>query len=532
MLVRLLPYVLFVALGIQQFSQQKFDLRAKDGQNYVTSVKSQQGGTCWTHGALAAIESNLLISGKWAELGIAGEADLAEYHLDWWCGFNQHNNDDLSPVTGDGLTVHNGGDYMVTSAYISRGEGPIKELEMDPYSSAPERRSAIYKYFYVRDIEWYDVQENFNNIYAIKQALKTHGAIGTCMCYSADFIVDFIHYQPNTSLLEPNHAIAIVGWDDTIVTPGKYPGAWICKNSWGPTWGLDGYFWISYYDKYSIRHPEMGAVSFQNTEELHYANVYYHDYHGWRDTFQGVSKAFNKFIGVSNEVLSSVSFYTTADNSNCNVEIYDEFINGDLSGLLTSQQTFISKKGFHTIDLNNVQELSEGDDFYISVEFSSGGHAYDRTSEIPVLLGVDSPEFTSVTSTSSPDQSYYFQDGIWKDMYDYDHSANFCIKGLTTVATNLGEDSYELPNGFLLKQNYPNPFNPATNIIFILPEKSFVKLEVFDILGNKITTLVEDELSSGKYSTAFNGEGISAGIYIYRFTTRNFTIAKKMILVK
>ena len=183
----------------------------------------------------------------------------------------------------------------------------------------------------------------------------------------------------------------------------------------------------------------MGAVSFQDVEPFTYDHIYYHDYHGWRDTKIDCTKAFNAYIAIENDLLKAVSFFTAADNVDYTVKIYDRFESGILQDELSSQSNHINYTGFHTIDLSTPVGFTSGDDFYIYLDLSTGGHPYDRTSEVPVLLGASGPSVI-VESTSQPGESYYYQGNDWHDLYKYkfedsqwDGTANFCMKGLTNL---------------------------------------------------------------------------------------------------
>lgn len=92
--------------------------------------------------------------------------------------------------------------------------------------------------------------------------------------------------------------------------------------------------------------------------------------------------------------------------------------------------------------------------------------------------------------------------------------------------------SNEMPTKFTLSQNYPNPFNPTTSISFSLPEASNVKLEVFNINGQVVTTLADGQFEAGVHQLTWDGRETASGMYFYKLTTNNFSETKKMLLLK
>ena len=93
-------------------------------------------------------------------------------------------------------------------------------------------------------------------------------------------------------------------------------------------------------------------------------------------------------------------------------------------------------------------------------------------------------------------------------------------------------DNGSLPTGFSLGQNFPNPFNPVTNISFSLPKTSAIKLEIYNVKGRKVATLVDDLLDEGQHIITWDGSKMASGVYLYRLEAGDFIETKKMTLLK
>ena len=103
----------------------------------------------------------------------------------------------------------------------------------------------------------------------------------------------------------------------------------------------------------------------------------------------------------------------------------------------------------------------------------------------------------------------------------------------TDIPVSISEENYNAPITFNLAQNYPNPFNPSTSIEYTVPSNEYVSLKVYDILGNEVALLVNEQKSAGNYEVKFNASNLSSGVYFYRLQTSSGVImTKKLMLLK
>jgi len=122
---------------------------------------------------------------------------------------------------------------------------------------------------------------------------------------------------------------------------------------------------------------------------------------------------------------------------------------------------------------------------------------------------------------------------VWDSIPDFRDRWNFGPKFPVKIlsVSDVNEKANQ-PNEFMLYQNYPNPFNPSTKIQYRLSESSKVLLKVYDLMGNEVSTLVNDVNSAGDYEISFDAVGLPSGLYFYSLSAGSFIETKKMLLLK
>lgn len=133
----------------------------------------------------------------------------------------------------------------------------------------------------------------------------------------------------------------------------------------------------------------------------------------------------------------------------------------------------------------------------------------------------------------------YWMDPVWKDssiatiaFIQNDGSKAIVNTSRHGMITGITPNTNEIPVKYSLNQNYPNPFNPTTRIEFNIPKDEYVTLNIYDILGNKVKTIVDGMHKAGQYNVMVDGTNLASGIYFYTLRTDNYAETKKMTLLK
>ena len=366
----------------------------------VTSVKDQLTcNTCWAFASLACFESKILIHGE-------GTYDLSEDNVkecEWY------------------HKCCNPSNFYRVANFLSQ-EGTVLESD-DPYQPFHNNNPPCgTKPFQQTLLDWRVIAGDYvPNTDVLKNYIYNEGPIYAALWiggspYNAAWKNEFSNYDGSYTLYKPwsdgtDHAVLIVGWDDSLTHAGG-SGGWICKNSWGTNWGgtcgygtQGGYFtiaydsaaigrWSSYVDQWG-KYDNSGGIA-------------YYDEGGWDYSWGYSSTTGWGLCGYGFMIdtkVSRVEFWTTDETTDVDVYIYDNFNGNDVSGLLwSSLDHAFSEAGYHGVAIVPPMTVMGMNSIYVVVKFTNKNYQY------PIASDNNGPTETAKTY-SSPDGS----SGSWFD---------------------------------------------------------------------------------------------------------------------
>lgn len=462
-------------------------------EGYVTPVKNQaNGGNCWAFAILGSLESCILkATGQTIILSDGNMKNLAS----------------LYSIYGWDMDTNKGGYDSMGLCYMTSWLGPVLESD-DLYDDKDVLSGVFDSVVHIQNI-LYLKRDNFTDNYAIKKAIMDYGAVCTPIYMTASYdssLGAYAQYFSGSHSLD--HAVVIVGWDDDIKiskAPGK--GAWIVRNSWGPNWGNDGYFYVSYYDTTCARVGVGDALcTFILNDTINYEKNYQYDIPGITDYFYNTTSTVwykNVFTSTEDEILAGVSTYFDTYTS-WNVSVL-------VNGVLKSEKSGSSPAGYFTIPLDNFIQLNAGDVFEVIFKIT-----VDEDAGVPI-------------SEAMSLNNYFYKENIsfisydgenWVDFYNLsgDYPGHYylsqvaCIKAFTILesinSTTLLDVSYVGMSKVNITATVFNQYGfkvGGGSVLFNL-SGDVINVDV----RNGIANLIYDfNIGSNNVSAEFNGVGFN-----------------------
>ena len=515
--------IVTIGTGIKSSSLKKqslpvsYDSRTK---NVITPIKDQGAlGSCWAFSAIKSAESSSILQG----FSTLSETDYSEAQLAWYTFTKETDPDSLT--YGDYITYSGGnrldvgGSSPIACSILSNWVGFTDESEA-PYQANDQAEADQLADFmanrdeslrkekdivHLKNANWYDPDYSLGDLSQIKQAIMEHGCVSIAYYSSSNksrafSVVDgktVANYQTRHDSEDANHAVTIVGWDDSFnsfsgTAPSK-KGAWLVANSWGSSWGDDGYFWLSYYDP---------SICEYFTFETEKTDAYDHNYsysgigYGGRlDADNCESIGANVYTNTSDspQEIKAVGLTSIMLNQSYTISIYRNItsksspVNNELVEKCTTSGT-LSSAGYHTVPLNDSIIIAPGESFSVVVSYGTGtnGKSYLLVEGESV-----SSDGLSVNLSSHAGESFYYSptDKKWLDL-NKEGVNNTCINVLTSDST---QDAYEEQQKTYVPSS--STFEPASNTEKIVPSVTSATIGV----GESISTGFHTEPSSSSY---------------------------------
>ena len=488
---------------------------------YLPAVRNQGSeGSCWAHAGMAMAESSMIKQGY----ASASSVDYSEKHLAWFAvGATAPQGDSLyGDFSGLGApTAYSAGGNMVDIMFTMMSWIGAEEESNVPYAdfnSGVDESYRYHSYAHLQNVNLYDEKD----INSIKEAIMRDGAVQISYYASSNYLTKnsgeyTAYYCPNG--YTSNHSITVVGWDDNFSksnfrtggTPNN-DGAWLCRNSWGSTWGTSGYFYLSYND---ATVGEFASLTMEPT--TNYGSIYQYDggclrqngyiYSTSRVSHTNIGGGANVFTADKNDEITAVSFYSAEAGWNYTINVYTGLTGstpdtGTLakSAVISGTQEYA---GYHTVDLPVSVPVKAGEKFAVAVDL------YDKNGKHYVITDRYSP---------STGLSFYKFYNTWSDCTTK-YKSNVRIKAYTkAVKTTVPQNVTASAGDNTVKLTWDKVDGATNYVIYSYADNTYTKLgysttnsfTASDLINGKKYGFIVRSYVSGKWSDWSNDDAVYA----------------------
>ena len=379
----------------------KYDYRL-DGK--VPKIRNQGGnGSCWAFASLSALSTTMMPEKKY------------EFSVDNMCYHN-----------GYSIDSDTGGEATMSMAYLTSWKGPV--LESEDVTGDGKSPDGLKSVAHIQEIQIID-SKNYNEI---KKYVFLYGGVQSSLYMADSTGKTSSSYNADTKSYcyvgteKSNHDIVIVGWDDSypadnFINKPENDGAFICLNSWGESFGDNGFFYVSYYDS-NIGIHNVGYTGIESVDN--YDNIYQCDELGWvgQIGFGRVSAYFaNVYKAKGNEELKSVGFYATGENTEYEIYTVENFEdeNSFSSKKLVSRGNFLHA-GYYTVKLNETINMKENEKIAVVI--------FIKTPNSVHPIAVEYKSALTENANIYDGEGYISSNGKNWERVEYTQNCNLCLK--------------------------------------------------------------------------------------------------------